>query len=98
MTRFSVNYSISFGIDVTQKEVDESREYLKKLGKPESYFDKTISAKSTDQQIATVIGMTKYRQAEAVEISDIVVETYSPEQEKKLDQRDLEMKTHEPSG
>lgn len=98
MTRFSVNYTISFGIDVTQKEVDDAREYMNKGDKTESYFDKTISAKSTDQQIATVIGMTKYREAEAVGIDDIIVETYSQEDEKRLAQKDLERKSHEPSG
>ena len=95
MTRYSVNYEISFGIDVTQKQIDEVRESLTKLGNKESYFNLEIDKNSTDKEIAKLIGLTSYKMAEAVDLNDIDIENYSKNKEERLEKKDTERKLNQ---
>ena|SRR5690348_8171908 len=88
--RYSVNYEISFGIDVTQKEIDDVRASLVKLNNKESIWNLEVDKNSTDLQIAKVIGLANYRVAEAVDLNDVDISTYSKTQAEALEKQDAE--------
>lgn len=85
MTMFSVNYTISFGINVSQKEIDEKREYLKKSDEPDLLWDLEITSESSDEEIARFIGVENWRSAEGTEIEHEDIVEYTKEQEERLE-------------
>ena len=65
--RYSVNYTIDFGIDVSQKEIDKKRKWLQAMfDNPECsdtdyIWDLEITKDSTDKEIAQFIGVENWR-------------------------------------
>lgn len=99
MVRFSVNYTMSFGIDVSQKEIDEKRKWLqamyddKDCSNTDYIWDLQITKDSTDEEIARFIGVENWRSAEGVNLEMEETCTYDVKREKELDEQDI--KKHE---
>ncbi len=96
MVRFSVNYIMNFGIDVSQKDIDKKRKWLqamydcKDCENDELLWDMKINKDSTDSEIAKFIGIQNVSSAEAVDLEFEGMETYDEKREKELDQQDIE--------
>jgi len=75
--KFSVNYNISFGINVSQEEIDRIRKQLEEK-KQEQFmiWDIALTTKSTDEEIAKFIGLMNQHSAEAVEMEMEEICTY----------------------
>lgn len=98
MTRYSVNFNMDFGIDVSQKEIDKKRKWLQAMhddpecANSDYIWDLEITVDSTDEEIAKFIGIENYRSAEGVELDIEGVETYDEKREKELEIKDEEDK------
>jgi hypothetical protein len=79
--KYSVNYNMSFGIDVTQQEIDQQRQAFDDRYKGDSIFSIVIDKNSSDEQIAKFIGLSKFKQAEVVDMDELEVYEYPKELE-----------------
>lgn len=76
---------MSLAIDVTQEEIDKFRkDVFGNDNHQDSIFDLEVDFQSTDAEIAKFIGVSKYRQAEAVDLSNVDYDAYSKKQEERL--------------
>lgn len=67
--KYSVNYKVSFGIDVTQEEIDKIKKYL--TDKEQTQFmiwDIALTKDSSDKEIARFIGLENQNMAESVDL------------------------------
>jgi len=96
--RYSVNYTINFGIDVSQKEIDGKRKWLQamfdnpKCSNSDYIWDLEITKDSTDEQIAQFIGVENWRSAEGIELELDDIGTYDEKRENELEEEDEERK------
>ena len=74
--KFSINYDMSFGIDVTQKEIDDQRQGMIELNKPDYIWNLKIDKNSTDEEIAIFIGVRDHHIAEATNLENIEAYSY----------------------
>lgn len=94
--RYSVNFTIPFGIDVSQKEIDKERQWLEANAKlnnnlgDEYLYHLKININSTDKEIATFLGVQNFGDAEGMSLDDVEVcdYEYSPEEEKQHEDED----------
>jgi len=96
--RYSVNYKMNFGIDVSQKEIDEKRKWLQAMSddpecsNSESCWNLEITKDSTDKEIAQFIGIQNWRDAEGIDLELDDICTYDEKREKELEKEDEERK------
>lgn len=74
--KYSICYDMSFGIDVTQKEIDEVREGLIELNKSDYIWDLKIDKNSTDEEIAKFIGISNVHVAEGTDLDNVELYRY----------------------
>lgn len=74
--KYSVNYSISYGVDVSRKEIEDQRALFDNTHTHFSIFNITITKDSTDKEIAKFIALENPKDREAVDLEDLEVESY----------------------
>ena len=67
--KYSVNYKVLFGIDVTQEEIDKVRKHLTDEKQTQyMIWNITLTKDSSDKEIAEFIGLENQNMAESVEL------------------------------
>lgn len=72
--QFGVNYSVDFAINVSGREIDLMRKKLIRNNSPYRIWDLTITKESSDEDIAKVIAVLNFKEAQQnnMDIQDTV--------------------------
>ena len=67
--KYSVNYKVSFGIDVTQEEIDKIKKHLTDKKQTQyMIWNIALTKDSSDKEIAEFIGLENQNIAESVDL------------------------------
>lgn len=74
--KYSVNYTISYGVDVSRKEIDELRASFTNEYNHDSIWNLVVNKDSSDKDLAKFIALTNPIDREAVDLDNLEADAY----------------------